>query len=177
MLDLPLIVRAADVDEAVRSGEDPRKYLERVVFAKLDAVRSTDLGHAAALIVADTIVVAPDGALLGKPRDADEAYSMLERLAGRAHEVSTRFVLADAGAGVAPAHAQTVTTRVIFRSLARDEARAYAMAGEGADKAGAYALQGKAAAFVERIEGSYTNVVGLPLCEVVVALRGLGWIG
>ena len=75
-----------------------------------------------------------------------------------------------------PVHAQTVTTRVTFRALGPDEARGYAATGEGRDKAGAYAVQGRASAFVERIEGSYSGVVGLPLCEVVVALRAVGWL-
>jgi septum formation protein len=98
---------------------------------------------------------------------------MIERLAGATHEVSTRFVL---GSRALVAHAQTVTTRVTFRSVDGDEASAYAATGEGRDKAGAYAVQGRAAAFIERIEGSYTGVVGLPLCEVVVALRQHGWL-
>jgi septum formation protein len=89
--------------------------------------------------------------------------------------VSTRFLLAEVAAGAPVAHAQTVSTRVTFRALAGGEARAYARTGEGRDKAGAYALQGRAAAFIERIEGSYTAVIGLPLCEVVAALRALGW--
>ena len=88
----------------------------------------------------------------------------------------TRFLLAAVSPSTPPAHAQTVVTRVAFRPLGPEEARAYAATGEGRDKAGAYAVQGRASAFVERIEGSYTSVVGLPLCEVVVALRALGWL-
>jgi septum formation protein len=90
--------------------------------------------------------------------------------------VRTRFLLADVAAAAPPAHAQTVVTRVTFRSIPEGEALAYAATGEGRDKAGGYAVQGRAAAFVERIDGSYTNVVGLPLCEVVVAMRALGWL-
>ncbi len=176
MLDVPFFVRSADVDESMRGGESPRAYLERVTGAKLDAVRAYDLGPASAVLVADTVVVAPDGSVLGKPLDRREALSMIQRLAGTTHEVSTRFVLAACEAKARPAHAETVTTRVTFRPVADDEARAYVATGEGNDKAGGYAAQGRAAAFVERIEGSYTNVVGLPLCEVVVALRGLGWL-
>ena len=100
---------------------------------------------------------------------------MIEHLAGATHEVSTRFALATTNRGAPPAHEQTVTTRVTFRALFEGEALGYAGSGEGRDKAGAYAVQGRAAAFVERIEGSYTNVVGLPLCELVVALRSVGW--
>jgi septum formation protein len=174
-LGVAFVVRAADADESPRDHELPSAYLERVVLAKLDAVRALDLGHVAGVLVADTVVVSPDGAMLGKPTDEWEAASMIERLGGATHEVATRFALAHASRAVPPVHAQTVTTRVTFRALAPGEANAYAATGEGRDKAGAYAAQGRAAAFVERIDGSYTNVVGLPLSEVLVALRALGW--
>lgn len=177
LLGVPFVVRAAEADESLRAGEAPGAYLERVALAKLDAVRATLGGApAAGILVADTTVVAPGGAILGKPRDDDEARAMIERLAGATHEVSTRFLLGGPRAGDAAAHAQTVTTRVTFRAVSAGEARAYAATGEGRDKAGAYAVQGRAAAFVERIDGSYSSVVGLPLCEVVVAMRALGWL-
>jgi septum formation protein len=98
---------------------------------------------------------------------------MLERLAGRAHEVHTRFALARPG-GPVVAHAETIVTRVSLRALESVEIDAYTESGEGMDKAGGYAIQGFAAGFVARIEGSYTNVVGLPACELVMALRSLG---
>jgi septum formation protein len=194
MLGVPFVVCSADVDESRLPGEAARDYLDRVTQAKLDAVRaraaaagfsnvppSLASGQAgvgqAAVLVADTVVVAPDGVILGKPRDDDEAHAMVERLAGATHDVSTRFLLAGIAPSTPPAHAQTVTTRVTFRALRPGEASAYAASGEGRDKAGAYAVQGRAAAFIERIDGSYTGVVGLPLCEVVVALQALGWIG
>jgi septum formation protein len=176
MLGVPFVVRASDADESARPGEAPHAYLERVARAKLDAVRATAPDKCAGVLVADTIVVAPDGVVLGKPSSDEEARSMIERLAGATHAVSTRFLLAESPAAKAPAHAETVTTRVTLRPLAADEAAAYVTRGEGKDKAGGYALQGGAAAFVERIEGSYTSVVGLPLCEVVVAMRSLGWL-
>ncbi len=181
---IPFSVRPADVDEAAREGEAPHDYLDRVTMAKLDAVRASPPAGCAAVVVADTIVISPDGVVLGKPVEAcrasgrapeAEARAMLERLAGATHEVCTRFVLSEAAPGAPVAHAQTVRTRVRMRALARGEAEAYAASGEGSDKAGGYAVQGRAAAFVEGIEGSYTNVVGLPLCEVVVAVRRLGW--
>ena len=176
MIGVPFVVRVASVDETMRAGEAPDAYLDRVTRAKLDAVRKTDrLGVGAGVLVADTIVVLAHGVVLGKPADDEEARTMIERLAGVTHEVSTRFVLSEVSAGAPIAHAETVTTRVTFRGVAADEARAYAASGEGRDKAGGYAVQGRAAAFIERIEGSYTGVVGLPLCEVVVAMRGLGW--
>ncbi len=109
--------------------------------------------------------------------DDDDAVRMLEGLAGATHQVSTRFALAPPEPDSEPAHAQTVTTRVTFRPLSRGEIQAYVAGGEGRDKAGAYAVQGRAAVFVERIDGSFTGVVGLPVCELVVALRALGWLG
>ena len=172
-LGVPFVVRTADIDESWHD-EAPHAYLERITRAKLDAVRALDLGNATGVLVADTIVVAPDGGVLGKPRDDDDARAMIERLAGAAHEVSTRFEIAPVVGPVS--HAETVTTRVSFRAVTRQEAAGYAVTGEGRDKAGAYAVQGRAAAFIQHIEGSYTSVVGLPLCEVVVALRALGWL-
>jgi septum formation protein len=175
-LGVPFVTRSADVDESTRPGEAPHAYLERVTGAKLDAVRRLDLGSAWGVLVADTMVVAPGGAILGKPRDDAEAAAMIERLAGAVHEVSTRFALAEASPTAPLAFARTVTTRVAFRAVSAQEAAAYAATGEGRDKAGAYAVQGRAAAFIERLEGSYTSVVGLPLSEVFVAMRDLRWI-
>jgi septum formation protein len=176
MLAVPFVVRSAAADETARPGEAPRDYVARVTHAKLDAVRGMDLGAAGGVLVADTIVVAPDGGLLGKPTDDGSAIAMIERLAGAVHEVMTHFVLAERHPGSDPAHERTVTTRVTFRAPTRAEVRAYVATGEGRDKAGAYAVQGGAAMFVERIDGSFTNVVGLPICEVLVAMRALGWV-
>jgi septum formation protein len=180
MLGVPFIVCVADVDESTRGGETPQAYLERIARAKLEAVRARVVapgaGGTAGILVADTVVIAPDGGLLGKPVDDAEARVMVQRLGGATHEVSTRFLLAESAGTASPLHAQTVTTRVTFRTVDRDEVNAYAATGEGRDKAGAYAVQGRASAFVERIEGSYSGVVGLPLCEVVVALRAVGWL-
>jgi septum formation protein len=178
-LGVPFVVRSASADESVLPGEAAQSYVERVTFAKLDAVRSRSPSEAAGVLVADTIVVAPDGALLGKPRDDEEGNAMLQRLAGAVHRVSTHFLLAALAAGGGRAevvHAQTVTTRVTFRAMTPGEIRVYVATGEGRDKAGSYAAQGNAAAFVERIDGSFTNVVGLPLCEVLLALRAIGWL-
>jgi septum formation protein len=180
MLGVPFVVCIADVDESTRHGETPQAYLERIARAKLEAVRgrvsAPGGGETAGILVADTVVIAPDGGLLGKPVDDDEARVMVQRLGGATHEVSTRFLLAESAGTAPPLHAQTVTTRVTFRTVDPDEVNAYAATGEGRDKAGAYAVQGRASAFVERIEGSYSGVVGLPLCEVVVALRAVGWL-
>lgn len=168
------MVVTASADETVLEGEPIADYLARVVLLKLasvHAVLDTELAaRARAILVADTSVVL-GAAILGKPNDASHARSMLERLAGRTHEVHTRFALARADAAVV--HAETVVTRVSFRRLTSVEMDSYAASGEGMDKAGGYAVQGLASGFVTRIEGSYTNVVGLPACEVVVALSTL----
>lgn len=164
---VPLVVRPVDVDEAVRPGEGAYAYLERVVADKAAAARRAAPGGL--MLVADTSVIV-DGEVLGKPGDDDEARAMVGRLQGREHEVATRFALGDA-------HAETVRTRVWFRPLADPQIRRYVATGEGRDKAGAYGIQGVGAMLVSRIEGSYTNVVGLPLAEVIVALEGLGWTG
>jgi septum formation protein len=179
---VPFVVRAASANESALVAETAHAYLERVALAKLHAVREglavdpIGRGGAAGLLVADTIVVASDGAVLGKPADDEDGCAMLERLAGATHTVRTRFLLADGDPDASVAYAQTVVTGVTFRPLARGEANRYVASGEGRDKAGGYGVQGAAAAFVTRIEGSYTNVVGLPLCEVVMALRELGWL-
>jgi septum formation protein len=181
-LGIPLVVFAPDVDESRRPAEPPETYLERVVASKLSNVLASHAAvrlQAAApggVLVADTIVVAPDGGLLGKPSDAEDARTMLARLEGATHEVRTRFALAPFDSASNASFGQTVTTRVTFRRLNDEEIDAYVALGEGRDKAGAYAVQGRGAAFVEGIFGSYTNVVGLPLCEVVVAMRTLGWL-
>jgi septum formation protein len=164
------------VDESVLPGEPWGAYVERVVRSKLRAAverREAAPAHAAVL-VADTVVV-KDGDILGKPEDEEQAYAMVAALRGRAHDVSTRFAIARAGE-VEPTHEQTVTTRVFVRDLDDTWARRYAQSREGFDKAGGYGIQGAFSAAVSRIEGSYTNVVGLPVCQVVEALEALGLV-
>ena len=160
---LVVSVSPADVDETVLPGETPCAYLERVVEAKLLAVRER-VGEGRLVVVADTSVIR-DEVLLGKPRDDVEATSMLANLSGRRHRVATRFAVARGSFIIA----ETVNTEVEFRGLSEGEIARYVAAGEGRDKAGSYAIQGVGAAFVRRIEGSYTNVVGRPLCEVLEA--------
>jgi len=175
-LGLPFQVLAADIDESVRPGELPLDYLERVAAEKLAAVR-VRLGAAphAAILVADTSVVI-DGDILGKPSDVADAARLFSRIAGRMHSVFTRYAIGLAGqAGVQ--QARTVETQVQVRAADADEIRAYAATGEGLDKAGAYAAQGIGSFFIERVVGSYSNVVGLPACEVLADLRQLGLAG
>jgi septum formation protein len=168
---LPLCVRApGELDESVRPGEDLDGYLARVVALKLAAAsRSPERARCAAALVADTVVVL-EGEILGKPRDDAYARAMVRRLAGREHLVATRFALEAGGVG----HEETVRTRVWFRALTGAQIDGYVATGEGRDKAGAYAIQGIGAGIVARIDGSHTNVIGLPLSEVVTALERLG---
>lgn len=175
---IPYVVHAPSVDETVLPDEPPDRYLARIVRAKLEAVRaevSPELvANVSGVLVADTSVI--DGeSILGKPVDRAEARTMMNRLAGRTHEVHTRFVIGDVQKRTR-AFEQTVITKVTFRPMSRGEVDAYVESGEGDDKAGAYAAQGLGATFVAHIEGSYSNVVGLPICEVVVALRDLGLV-
>lgn len=173
-LGIPIRVAKAEVDETVLAREAAEDYLVRVVDAKLAAVGGLpEVRGAGGVLVADTSVIV-DGVPVGKPRDEVDARAMLRALSGRAHEVWTRFAVAAPGAAAAASVAETVRTRVWFRKLDEEEIAGYAATGEGLDKAGAYAIQGVGAFAVERIEGSYSNVVGLPACEVVRALRDAG---
>ncbi len=183
-LRVPFVVHVAPADESTLPGEAAAPYLERVVLAKLAAVAAAfapasvafaAVRESAAVLVADTSVI-ESGDILGKPEGTDQAEAMIARLAGRTHEVWTRFVIGTPSAAPEVLHAATVITRVTFRALAARQVRAYAESGEGSDKAGGYAVQGLGAGLVSRIEGSYTNVVGLPACEVLVALEELGLV-
>jgi septum formation protein len=174
-LGLPFQVLAADIDEDRRPNEPPLAYLERIASEKLVGVRAR-LAAAphAAILVADTTVVI-DGDVLGKPNDVDDAARLFSRIVGRVHSVYTRYAIGLAGAaGVAVA--RTIETAVHIRAADPAEIRAYAATGEGLDKAGAYAAQGIGSFFIERVVGSYSNVVGLPACEVLADLRELGLV-
>jgi septum formation protein len=180
---LRVIERPADVDESVQPGEAPRAYVERIARAKLDAVFEPMQGVGPhAVLVADTTVTI-DGQILGKPKDAADAAAMLTRLAGRTHEVLTCYGVgivsgqndAKSAARMASGSVvETVATRVTMRALSQAEIAAYIGSNEPFGKAGAYAIQGLGALLIERIDGSYSGVVGLPLCEVVAALSHLG---
>jgi len=180
-IGLEVFERPADVDESPVGAEDPRAYVERVTRAKLAAARAAvgDLARPVAVLVADTTVTI-DGDILGKPDSEGHARAMLERLAGRTHEVLTCYALAvlasPAALGEASAEGtlRVVATKVTLRPCAAGELARYVASGEPMGKAGAYAIQGLGAALVERIEGSYTGVVGLPLAEVLQDLVRLG---
>ena len=156
----------ADVDESRLDGEEPRRYVSRVAASKAAAVMPR-VGERI-VVAADTVVLI-DGLVLGKPADRRDATSMLERLSGRTHEVLTGVVV---GHGARLLDAVEVT-RVTFAVLDSARIAWYAATGEPDDKAGAYAVQGIGSRFVERIEGSYTNVVGLPVALVDRFVRRL----
>jgi septum formation protein len=154
-------VQPADIDETPLPGEPPRECAERLAREKALAV--WNLRRQGLVLGADTIVVV-DGAILGKPADADAAVRMLRMLSGRVHEVITGVCLAGPGAGEVKSTSET--TLVTMRELSEEEICAYVATGEPMDKAGAYAIQGMASRWIPRIEGDYSNVVGLPVALV-----------
>jgi septum formation protein len=162
-------VDPSEVPESPGEGEDPVAYARRTAAEKGVEVAARRRGRW--VLAADTVVVL-DTEAFGKPADAEEARGMLRRLSGRTHEVVTAFVL------VAPdvrlAAERSVTTRVTFREIPDLEVEAYVAGGEAFGKAGAYAIQGDGGRFVTGIQGSWNNVVGLPVDEVLATLRAVG---
>ena len=159
----------SEVDENFSPGEP---FEEQVVrLARMKALKATEKHKDRWVLAADTIVVI-DRKILGKPRDRREAEEMLQLLSDREHRVITGYCLMQASSR--RSREGKVITRVRFQALSSEEIRWYLNTGEPFDKAGGYAIQGKAAFMVKEINGSYTNVVGLPLTEVVEALKELG---
>ena len=162
-----LDVLSPDVDESHRPGEGPAELCERLARLKAGACAAdSDLP----VVAADT-VVAIDGLALGKPTDRREACAMLHRLQGRTHEVMTGLAVSWRGRLLSCVERTSVT----FRPLSEEAVRAYAASGEGDDKAGAYAIQGRGALLVSEIRGDYFNVVGLPLCRLGQMMESLGF--
>jgi septum formation protein len=160
----------ADVDESLRAGERPEDYVRRLAREKAEAVAASRLFGL--VLGADTTVVV-EGEILGKPRDEEEASHMLRRLGGRWHEVLTGVALVRAETGQAVTGLER--TRVRFAETTDEEIAWHIRTGELLDKAGAYAIQGRAALFIEAIEGDYWNVVGLPVRLVYeLAKKGAG---
>jgi septum formation protein len=155
---IPFIVRAVDVDETPEAGEGARGYVERLAVAKALAAEA---GPAETVLAADTTVTI-DGALLGKPADAADARRMISMLSGRRHEVLTGICLRKGDSLIS----DCATTAVWFHALSGEEIDEYVASGEPEGKAGAYAIQGLASKFVDRIEGCYFNVMGLPVSLV-----------
>jgi septum formation protein len=165
-------VRVSEIDETPVEGESPTAYVARLAEAKARAVAASLTPSARCLLIgADTTVVI-EGEVLGKPGDVQESRRMLERLRGREHEVHTAIAVVDHPSG--RLRLRTVTTRVQFRAFSDATLDRYAQSGEGLDKAGSYGIQGLGAGLVSAIQGSYSNVVGLPAAELVELLEAEG---
>jgi septum formation protein len=172
-IGVPFRTRIADIDETPLDGEQPVAYVERLATAKADAVwdgLGSGSAETAPVLAADTAVVI-DGAILGKPADAAAALAMLARLSGRSHEVLTSVALRFGP----ESEIATARSEVRFRPTTAEEREAYCLTSEPLDKAGAYGVQGCGAVFVERISGSYSAVMGLPLFETAGLLGRYGF--
>ena len=167
-IGLTFVVRSSDVDESVSPGLTPALVVESLSARKGEAV-AAEAAPGDLVLSADT-VVALDGAILGKPRDRAEAEAMLTALSGRTHQVYTGVTLLQDGRRLT-GHEVTAVT---FRPLSPEEIAAYVSTGEPMDKAGAYGIQGLGALLVERLEGDYFNVMGLPLCRLGEMLAQFG---
>ncbi len=167
-LGLEFKVVGSGVDEEVFSHDDPRTHVLRVSLEKVRAVSEKERG---VIIGADTVVFL-DGRILGKPKDEEDARGILEFISGKEHTVYTGFTIVD-NRGSIKTYQKVVESVVKIKDLSREEVEWYISTGEPMDKAGAYAVQGIGAYMVEYIKGSYTNVVGLPMTEVVEALLGM----
>ena len=166
-LDVDFIVVPADVDESSLVGEDAKTYVARVATLKAQTVRES---YPNAVVLAADTTVDRDGEILAKPVDAADAASMLRSLSGREHFTHTAVCVAPGDL----VDTVVVSTAVTFRCLGTEEIDWYVRTGEPLDKAGAYGIQGRAAAFVSSISGSVSNVVGLPLAETIGLLRKAG---
>ena len=162
----PEAVRPADIDETPARGEDPRAYVARMAREKAMAL---DLGAGEVILAADTTVTC-GRRILGKPADEKEAAEFLWLLSGRRHHVLTAVAVRDAGG----LRARLVDTVVRFRPLSNADVNGYLASGEWRGKAGGYAIQGRAGAFIPWIHGSFTGVVGLPLAETATLLAAAG---
>ncbi len=158
LFHIPFTIRVADIDETMDPSLPPAEEVARVSRLKAEAVlrEPEDI-----VIAADTIVVC-DGSVLGKPKDETHARQMLTMLSGKAHQVMTGLTVLRGDKCICC----TQITDVYFRDLTQDEILSYIATGEPMDKAGAYGIQGLAALFVERVEGDYCNVIGLPVCRL-----------
>ena len=163
---VPFLTQIAPIDENALPGESPIAYVERLALSKAQAGLAALTDTADAVVLgADTAVVL-DGRILGKPTDRADALATLSDLSGRTHEVLTAVALVSRERQAS----RVVTSQVTFRPLTQAEIEAYWASGEPQDKAGCYGIQGLAAVFVSQLQGSYSAVVGLPLCETAALL-------
>ena len=164
-------VVATDIPEVPDPGEAPQAFAERMALQKAKTIASWRANDW--VLGADTIVVV-DGTILGKPRDKKDAARMLRMLSGRQHEVITAVCVCKVSNGIMRCDCQSETTRVTFSELSDEDIAGYVSTGEPMDKAGAYGIQGIASRWIPRIEGDYSNVVGLPMALVWGMLRERG---
>ncbi|WP_298396001.1 nucleoside triphosphate pyrophosphatase [uncultured Azonexus sp.] len=172
-VDFETLIAEVEVDETPLAGEAPAVYVERVTRAK--AAQGLQIIHERRLIAhpvlaADTTLEF-NGEIIGKPVDAADAQAILQRLSGQVHRVITGVAVCDEQRC---AYVQSIS-EVRFRAIDEDEIRHYVLSGEPMDKAGAYGIQGKAGLFVAHIAGSYTGIMGLPVCETGELLKAFGW--
>ncbi|MCQ4250211.1 Maf-like protein [Pseudomonas stutzeri] len=168
-IGVPFSLLSVSIDETPGTAEAPDAYVQRLARGKALAGLAQVDQDSACVLGADTTVVL-DQQILGKPADKADALAMLQALSGREHQVMTAIALAN-GAGC---EVRLVCSRVRFRAIGVDEAERYWASGEPQDKAGGYAIQGWGAVFVSSLEGSYSAVVGLPLCETAQLLEAYG---
>jgi septum formation protein len=168
---LPFTVLSSAVDETPYPNESPQEHVQRLAEAKAELVAARAVGPAI-VIAADTVVTL-EGKILGKPRSSEDARKMLEQLSGRTHSVLTGVMLIRLPD--AERRSFVESTLVHFAQLTEEDILHYLATDEPYDKAGAYAIQGRAGRHIPRIEGCYYNVVGLPLAHVSRALAELGW--
>lgn len=170
-IGLEFKVISSQTDEVVLPDETPEEHVIRLSIDKASEVADRNDVEGRWFIGSDTIVLC-NQQILGKPADEQHASEMLRMLSGQEHRVLSGYAILDRQTG--EQRAEAVSTKVRFRELTDDEIARYIASGEPADKAGAYAIQGLGVCFVAGIEGSYTNVVGLPLCRLTLALKELG---
>ena len=182
---LDVVTVSPEVEEVPEAGEAPVEYVLRngALKARAACAKAPDTTKDRLVVASDTIVVAPDGLrILEKPADPAAAAQMLDLLSGRSHEVLSSLVIwwgshpTEANGAGFPLSAEVVRTKVSFASFPRAWRESYIASAEPYDKAGGYGIQGRAGAWVRRLEGSYTNVVGLPLCETLERLAELGTV-
>lgn len=168
---LRFAIRPADIDETPLADEAPANYVRRLSIEKADASMASPLANRAEIVLAADTTVDVKGEILEKPLDADDAYRMLRMLSGRSHLVHTGVTVSVPKAGARRSSTIVVTTEVTFADLEDAAIDWYVTTGEAMDKAGAYGIQGPAGAFVEKVNGSVTNVIGLPLAETIALIR------
>lgn len=171
-------VKIPDVDETPVAKEKPSQMVVRLALEKATEVWRNELDQkqSALILAADTTVVNSKNQILGKPRTAKEAIEMISSLQGKPHRVFTGYAILQVNHGeLSQKKTRSVETKVFIRKLSSAEIKSYVSRGESLDKAGGYAAQGFGMTIIEKIEGSYTNVVGLPMAEVLEDLRALGW--